>query len=120
MKELKGTVMLSEERVKEIFDNAMDSSEAAIGLYSEVIPDITSSKVEGIDGWPSVNKKTAKELIGKFIKLDIEVKRRDGRSFLSGGLWMCNGFGALNGEHLKDWEVSIDGVKVYFKEEAEA
>lgn len=120
MKELKGTVMLNEERVKEIFDNAMDSSEAAIGLYGEVIPDITSSKVEGIDGWPSVNKKTAEELMGRFIKLDIEVKRRDGRSFISGGLWMNNGFGSLNGENLKDWEVSVDGMKVYFKEEAEA
>lgn len=120
MKELKGTVMLSEKRVKEIFDNAIDSSEAAIALYGEVIPDITSQKVEGITGWPSINKKTAEELMGKFIKLDIEVKRRDGRSFLSGGLWMNNGFGTLNGENLKDWEVSLDGVKVHFKEEGEA
>ena len=39
---------------------------------------------------------------------------------LAGGCWMNNGFSTVHGVKLRDWEVSLQGVRVRRKEAAKS
>jgi len=111
-------VRLPKETIDRIFervDNQMvpHQFDACLLLYKEVLPDW--DRIEKVDGYPQVTKKTNEYIFRKFMDFD----DKHHKNVLRGGLWMNNGFGTCSApDDLNDWEVFIDPAILKYKKEA--
>jgi hypothetical protein len=97
-------VKLNPEAVKEIFKVAQSQSDYIIGIYKMVLP--SWDNIKTIDGWPSVNENTWKDIS----RMAREFDHAHHDDCIAGGLWMNKGFSTARGKDLPDWEVSMEGV----------
>ena len=67
--------------------------------------------IEAIEKWPTVNPFTWKAICRMAMDFD-KIHHPD---VVNGGLWMNNGFSTVDGSALRDWHVSLEGVKVTYK-----
>ena len=103
---MKNLIHLPKKKIDEIFKEADSAGSAMVEIYSVAVPDFRSN-VSSIDGWPTINHKTAEYLCSKFI-------RKFGTQ--GGFLWMNNGFSTIDGTDIPEWFISIHNCVVYRKE----
>lgn len=106
-KELSGTRQLDQEAIEQLFLDLDHQVDVALAIYKMAFPNWDD--IVSIDGWPSINKKTANALMQHFISFD----RRHHPEVFSGGLWMNKGFSqAEEPNDLNDYEIDLDGVTI--------
>ena len=103
---MKRRIRLTEAAVQACFENQTHQAEVLIGIYRLVFREWDD--IEQIDGWPSVNDRTWKAIARMFMDLD----KVHHPNVMAGGCWMNSGFSTMHGAKLRDWEVSLQGVKV--------
>ena len=113
-----GDIWLSEQAINKAFrspwhpddpDKTPDQSVPFFRIWRMVFPDW--DRIERIDRWPAVNKKTWKYIQERFIAFDKVYHPR----VFAGGLWMNSGF-TVNDE-LEDWYVDKSVCTVHYKED---
>lgn len=102
---MRRNIVITEQAVDALFENAADQGEALAGIYKLCLPDW--DHIESISGHPSVNNNTWKMLCEKFFAFD----KAHHPDCLPGGGWLNRGFSTHCGEKLKDWEVSFKECK---------
>jgi hypothetical protein len=105
-------IRLSEAAVRACFENQTDQGAVLLAIYRLVFP--AWDDIEQIEGWPSVNDTTWKAIARLFMNFD--AWHHPG--VLAGGCWMNSGFSTMHGAKLRDWEVSLQGVKIRLKQAA--
>ena len=111
-------IKLQEDAVKALFEEHQHQSDVLLALYRMVFPDW--DQIEKLDGWPRVNVWTWEQISKWFMAFD----RVHYPDVMNGGAWMNSGFSTLTSDNdvgaLRDWQVSVDGVKVTYQETVEA
>jgi hypothetical protein len=107
-------IKLDPKKVKELFETSKTQEEYVVGLYKMAIPDW--DKVEKVNGFPLVNKKTSR----KIFSLAIDFDTAHHKQVMAGGMWMNNGFSSLQDpqdqQQIADWEVIYNpGIIRYIK-----
>jgi hypothetical protein len=101
------SVRLTEAAVRACFDQP-NQADVLVALYKLVFPDFDA--IDQFDGWPVINDATWKAICRMFMEFD----KIHHPEVLAGGLWLNCGF-AGHGK-LRDWEVSIQDVRVHSKQ----
>ena len=81
-------VPLSESTVAYIFRTAPNQLECITRLYREAFPTTSFSRMEAVDGWPSVAVITGQRIYDRFREFD----RQHHPDVLAGALWFSKGF----------------------------
>jgi hypothetical protein len=104
------TIKLDPQKIQAMLDAATTQTEAVEGVYRMVFP--AWDWIAKLDGWPTCNKSTATQIMGKFMAWDekhFPIGPHGLREVMPGGAWMNNGFSTSGGEGLKDWQVRLCG-----------
>lgn len=104
-KQDKPYVVLSEEAVRAVVDNAENQGDYIVGIYKLIHPDFDD--IEQFNGWPRCGKKTWEYICRICQEKDrkLNEKRAFDKQVMPGGCWMNNGF-TFDAEILGDWVVA--------------
>ena len=103
-------VMLDEEEVKKIFENAEESGEYVINLHKVAFSkaDIEWDDIENVCGFVRTNKHTSNLLMEMAIRADKRIPVN--KNILIGGTWLNYGFGTEHSVELENWEATMPEV----------
>lgn len=103
---------LDKEKVNSLFEELPTCEDVIIALYKRVFPEWDN--IEKVNGWPRVNKETANQLCNRFMEKQrkLNKSRHPNEQIMPGGMWLNNGFGCSDSEHLNDWEVDTSEVEL--------
>ena len=103
-------ILIPEEKIKEIISNSDSEVDALLNLFKEFTPDW--EKIESVNQFPQITRDTAENIIQIFQNTGKEKGWNPVRISM---LWMNYGWGCLNPEKVKDWELSIDTDKIIYR-----
>ena len=104
-------IRLCEDDIRAVIENAQSQNDYIVSIYRMVFPEWDD--IEKIGGWPQCNKKTWAAICRIAMAWD-----EKNTECMAGGCWMNNGFSSSDAEHLPDWEISLETVRLTMKGDA--